>query len=393
MKIRTIPLLALLVLMARIPFAQGAEAGLLAEDKAALDELRRAVVEQMEVDKEFALERALKRLDLSSSGKNVTTFAALENSDPSESSTPDESESPGCKWPNDRPSGVTKDEWAAIRKSNILAKGEFQCATYTLMDMDGDGKRDLLIEVLEGGTGIWSSYSVRRRVDNRFGRISNSTNNQAQNAQPGAEETALRYSTSGRGGNQHGYWVRLQNRTFLAYLDSHYGVDSVYLLRPFGKTAEVPVLDAHYRYSFSIPEEQRAKSGDEENKVLIDPELIRTLERAVKQSAGEYAKDSGVVETPCPSPESASYEEKSEYGYFGPGHYSFEIVTAFSFWWKQQCHIAELVNWFGAYRADGGLTATLTTRKPPEGEETNYDVHARRELTGLKTRQGKFEFN
>jgi hypothetical protein len=358
-------------------------------DKAALRELRDAVSEEMKVDKEYALERALRRLDLSSSGTEITKISPLESNSASELS---------CVWPDERPPGVTADEWEAIIKSEVLAMGEIGCADYTLMDMDGDGKRDLLIGVYEGGTGLWSRYSAMQRIDARFLGEINLDANETQGDSTDSKESTFGYSINGRGGNQHGYWVRLQNRMYVAYLDGHYGEDTIYLLRPFVRSAEVPMLRVSYRYSFHVPRRQKTRTDDKSGReleagVTISTDLQRTMEGAIRKFISPYASnDSGAISVPCPSPVGISDDDKSLYNHFGPGHYTFEIVGSFSFWWKKQCHLAQVINRFGRYQPDNGLIATLNVRKPTESAEISYAVHAKRTLVGLKMSFGNFEF-
>jgi hypothetical protein len=45
-------------------------------------------------------------------------------------------------FPTKRPKGVSQDELAALVKSEIDGGGENGHASYTLLDIDGDGKRD-----------------------------------------------------------------------------------------------------------------------------------------------------------------------------------------------------------------------------------------------------------
>lgn len=388
MNIRIKQLLLVLIYLMQVPFAQSATESLSILDEAALNELRDTVIAQKRIDDEFALERVLKTLELALSDERITEFAPSMSEDPYDAK---------CQWPDDRPKGVAEDEWEAVLESDVLVKGDFRCATYRLMDMDSDGKRDLLIDIDGGGTGLWRNFLALRRADTRFVRVPYPESNRDESSTFYDQEPTFGYSTNGRGANQHGYWIHLQNRLFLAFFDGHYGEDRVYLLRPFSEATEVPLLTVRYRYSYYVPHKQGADGRNDggrtaEKNIAIDPAFGRILEKATQRAVRAYAVDSGEIDVPCPSPKGASDEEKSKYSYFGPGHYTIEIVAGFSFWWKKQCHIAELINWFGSYSTEEGLLATLNIRKPPEPEETSYQIRAKRKLIELKTSQGKFEF-
>lgn len=71
-------------------------------------------------------------------------------------------------FPTKRPPGVTSDEWRALLASGIDGGGENGSASYTLMDINGDGQRDLIIDTYSGGTGLFSYVGALRREGGKF---------------------------------------------------------------------------------------------------------------------------------------------------------------------------------------------------------------------------------
>ena len=55
---------------------------------------------------------------------------------------------------------ISDDEWQAFLRSSISADSENGKVSFTLIDLDGDGKRDLIIDSYVGGTGLFSYTGV-----------------------------------------------------------------------------------------------------------------------------------------------------------------------------------------------------------------------------------------
>lgn len=60
---------------------------------------------------------------------------------------------------------ISDDEWQAFLRSSISADSENGKVSFTLIDLDGDGKRDLIIDSYVGGTGLFSYTGVLKRGD------------------------------------------------------------------------------------------------------------------------------------------------------------------------------------------------------------------------------------
>ncbi|ABB11242.1 lysozyme inhibitor LprI family protein [Burkholderia lata] len=332
-----------------------------AEDKAALDDLRALVDQARRADSSSPVEKVIDRLRITN---GVTRFSS------------DASDGEGPVLPTERPGGVTADEWRALKASpsgsgvDDTAMG----ASYTLIDLDGDGLRDLVVESAANGTGLWSSVDVLRRKGGKF-EVSGDSNE--------ALDRSL-YTTNGRGANQAGEWIRLRGRVYALYRDSHYGMDEFYLLRPFSVVGQVPKLTVHYRYRLSVPIEQRneGKTGS----TVLDAKLHAALDKALHDVSDSTARDAGFDTPLCPIPPSVQGDDRSDYSSYGPGHYAYEIVGDMAVHVGDTCYIGRLIDWFGDYRKDG-LVAQLSMRLPRDesDREQTFSVNGIRTVTSVAT--------
>jgi uncharacterized protein len=338
-----------------------------AEDKAALDDLRALVDQARRTDSSSPVEKVIDRLRITNA---VTRF----------SSGAGDGEGPAL--PAARPGGVTADEWRALKASPSGADDTATGASYTLIDLDGDGQRDLVVESAANGTGLWSSVDVLRRKGGRFEASGDSNE---------ALDRSL-YTTNGRGANQAGEWIRLRGRVYALYRDSHYGVDEFYLLRPFTVIGEVPKLTVHYRYRLSVPIEQRNEG--QAGSTVLDGKLHAALEKALRDVSDDTARDAGSDTPLCPIPPSVQGDDRSEYSNYGPGHYAYEIVGDMGVHVGDTCYIGRLIDWFGDYRKDG-LVAQLSMHLPGDesDREQTFSVNGVRTVTSVATSIEKMTVN
>lgn len=344
-------------------------------DREALEELHQAVEAMRKTDAEFPLEKVIDALSIKT---GMTSFSNTRDGNPS---------GDDAHFPTLQPKGVTADEWRALRASGIEGGGENGVGSYTLMDIDGDGQRDLVIDSYVGGSGLFNEISVLRRKGAKFG-------GPAAPAQAAAGEdngSSSLYTTNGRGSNQSGQWVRLRGRVYAAYRNSHYGVDDVYLLRPLTVVGDVPTLTVRYSYRLSIPKVQ--KDEEKGTSTTLDNALHAALTRALGLIDTRQARDTGSSDKPlCPVPEGTSDDDRSNYTSYGPGHYSYEIVGDVPVRIGPQCSIGRLVDWFGGYSAKDKLFASFSVRKPTDGDrEQAYNVQGVRTVLGTTTSISKFD--
>lgn len=327
-------------------------------DRRALRALRAAVEARLQNDREFPLEKTLDALGVR---QGMTGF----------SNVPDaKAEDQALRFPRRRPPGVTADEWRALLNSRIDGGGEHGQASYTLYDLDGDGRRDLIVDSYVGGTGLFNFISVMRRQGDRY------TGAHAANAPL--------YTLNGRGSNQDAVWVRLAGRVYAAYRNSVYGQDDLYLLRPFGLPGKVPTLTLRYRYDWSVPIEQK---DENQRTVTLDTPTQAALMRALTSFARqEFAGTGATDELLCPLPEGADPALRESYAGFGAGHYSYESLGDVPVWIGQECLLGQIIDWFGHYAADSGLFAALLTRHPETDEQRSFELRARRQVSKVESR-------
>ncbi|MBB1595873.1 hypothetical protein A9973_17520 [Achromobacter sp. UMC46] len=341
-------------------------------DRLALEDLRQAVEAASGKNAEFPLEDALAAIAVK---RGMTTFSNVRaNEDDDE-----------ARFPVKRPEGVTPDEWKALQASGIDAGGENGAASYTLMDLDGDGQRDLVIDSYTGGTGLFSDVGALRRAGGRFTEATGSD----------GDAVSGLYTLNGRGSNQASDWVRLHGRIYAAYRNSNYGVDQVYLLRPFHAVGEVPTLTIQYRYQLQVPRQQ--KRADKAEVRVLDDALHAGLTQALAkvdpeapQGGGDSVNLPGAPDRPlCPIPDGVKDDERDRYYQYGAGHYSYETVADMAVHVGTRCYVARLIDWFGSYDAKNGLSAMIWLRPADadDGEE-EVSVEGRRRAIRFGTSVG-----
>ncbi|WP_095123073.1 lysozyme inhibitor LprI family protein [Pseudomonas sp. Irchel s3f10] len=337
-------------------------------DKEVLDDLQKRIQTASQNDPEFALERTLASLTLNSA---ETSFSAEPDADQFANKT---------HFPKTLPKGVSRSEWTALNATDFEADTAQGPTSFTLLDLDNDGRRDLIVQTYTGGTGLYTFVEIFHRDGDRFTRRTQ--------ASDGESIGGSLYSINERGSNQSVNWISIHGKVYAAYRDSGYGIDNVYLLSPWQANQLVPKLTVRYRYQLSIPRTQ----PDDEHKTTykLKPDLHRALARGLA-SIEEESSDSGQERKPmCPIPPSATDSE--EYYGYGAGYYAIEQVADFPVIIGSECFIARMNDWFGAYSAKDGLFAQLTLRKPgEEAQEREYKVNGRRRLTEISTSIGKPE--
>ena len=337
-------------------------------EKELLDDLQNRVRAVSKNDPEFALERTLASLALKSA---ATQFSAEPDADQYAEKT---------HFPTSPPKGVSRSEWQALSATDFDADTALGRTSFTLLDLDGDGQRDLIVETYTGGTGLYTFVETFRRDGDRFARRTP--------ASDGESIGGSLYSINERGSNQSVNWISLRGKVYAAYRNSGYGVDDVYLLSPLQVNREVPTLTVRYRYRLSIPRTQ--PDDKHKNTYKLKPDLHRALTDGLA-TVEQDSSDNGQERKPiCPIPASATNND--EYYGYGAGYYAIEQVADFPVIIGSKCFIARMNDWFGAYSAKDGLYAQVTLRKPgAQEQERDYKVNGRRRMTGISTSIGKPE--
>jgi uncharacterized protein len=334
-----------------------------ATDTAALEQLRTAIAQAALTEAESPVEKAMATFTMKDKSTTFTNIAS------------EEKNAQGAVFPNKRPAGVSTQEWALLSKNPIEAESEYGRTTYTLVDLDGDGLRDLVIDAYIGGTGLFNDISTARQTATKFV----------------ATASGL-YSLNGRGGNQEAQWVTLQGRTYAVYRDSFYGQDQLFLLRPFENNTNALSLVVRYSYRLMVPKNQTDANSTPPKVSTLDNTTFKALNLALQSVSKTPSLATSSDKPVCPVPSGASEDERNSYMGFGPGHYSFEIVADFPVWIDKLCHVAQLINWFGSYKPRTGLFANLQMRRAHgAGQELSYSVEGLRRFVDVKL--GKVQFD
>ena len=339
-------------------------------DMAALEVLRQAVETARRSDPAQPVEKALEGLKIRS---GLSVFDSEE--DPHDPS--------GQRRLPQQPADVDHAEWRALVKSHIDNDGENGRASYMLLDLDGDGQRDLVIDSFTGGTGMVNSISVLRQVSGRFG-VPGTGPGRAGEAPAEPPAGTYLYALSGRGGNQAAVWIRLGGRVYAAFREGHYGIDQVSLLRPWHAGGQVPRLTVRYRYRLSVPPVQTI---GQRPAARLAPALQRALQQAVEQALVLAAKPAQAATPICPLPADAADDIRDASTGYGWSHYTIEPIADVPVQVGTQCHIGQLRSWYGGYDAKDGLAAELCMRKPEQqqpSEDDCYAVQGPRSVVGIE---------
>ncbi len=113
--------------------------------------------------------------------------------------------------------------------------------SFTLVDLDNDGKRDLIIDSYIGGTGLFS-YGVAEAGDNTFDTVDNSDTDDDDDFDAGVPGAL--FSLNGRGANQWNQWVRI-NGGVCAVVQQPVRRGQPVSLRPFQPDGQKPCRDDH----------------------------------------------------------------------------------------------------------------------------------------------------
>ena len=286
--------------------------------------------------------------------------------------------------PKKKPSAdITDDEWQAFQKSNVVVFTENQTASYTLVDLDGDGKRDLIIDAYIGGTGIFTYTGILKRGKGTF--------YSTVKADPDASVPGYLYSTNARGANQAGYWIRLNKQIYLAYRVSYFGVDNIYLLRPFSHNASVAKITVTYRYALSVtsPDPRDKETPwltlSDKQKVSVGKSLAAL--QAHPSKAGSSASPAVSV---CPVPPSLSQNEAGFYGRSPVPGYEVQAIGDIPVWIDEQCYVGGVYSHFGDYSPKEGVDIMLYVYSPQQDGELKGDisVFGKREVVAIERARG-----
>ncbi|UNK61034.1 DUF1176 domain-containing protein [Buttiauxella ferragutiae] len=330
-------------------------------DNAALQKLYQAVTDLKKTDPELTLTKLANQFTLTG---EVTKFELSTVEDATPSKTKPSAE-------------ISDDEWQAFLRSPVMVESEDGSISFTLLDMDGDGKRDLIINSYVGGTGLYSYTGVLKRGENSF-------------YNPRADRSSHDgfgpfFSENGRGANQWSEWVRINGQVYALWFNGQFGEDNLYLLRPFSVDDKTPAITIRYRYTLdtiSSSEENQPKTP-----ALSDKDkarLLKSLDTMQDHLLKDMAADQKVPPI-CPIPPGTSAKEAESYHRGVPLHYAFESVAYIPVWLNEKCYIGTVASHHGSYNK--GVGAEIAISSPREGEESvnGYYISGLRHVTSVKS--------
>lgn len=339
-------------------------------DNAALKTFYRAVMKQKAANPEGAWENVAAQFPIK---KPLTAFDISYNEDGPQ--------------PKGKPSAdISDDEWQAFLNSNISADTESGNVSFQLVDLDGDGKRDLIIGSYVGGTGLFSYTGVLKRGDTAFYSTSEDDGN-GDFGVPGAL-----FSENGRGANQWSQWVEINGQVYALWFNGNFGEDNLYLIRPFSQAANTPTVTIRYYYDLntldsSVDEEVPAPPLSAKDKATLLKSLATMQQHLLKD------RPAGQVNTAiCPVPAGTSPEDAESYSMGTALHYAYEAVAYIPVWINDHCYIGTVASHFGAY--GHGVDAEISLSSPEKDSEfvAGYAISGPRSITsvtsGYKQRVG-----
>jgi hypothetical protein len=295
---------------------------------------------------------------------SVTTFEGLGVSDPS------------LKLPDTRPEGVKSDEWKAMQNSGIEVAGAGQVSgSFQLIDVDEDGRRDLVAEITSAGASDWSTEAfVYRRLRSRF-------------IPSGGPSSRQRLYLMDGHGDRYVRWIRVGGRVYLAHREGRYGADTLSVTRAFAAHggSRMPGLVVRYGYEFHLPVRQvkHAPTG-QDTEFLMDVKLHARLQAGLDKLGGRGALYDGDAFGKCPSPSGPSSQQETSEWPWGAGWKYFTTVAVFPVHDAGGCHAARL-EFPDETDKDGPVTsAVLQFQLDPSSESSEYRVHIRRTALGVE---------
>lgn len=270
---------------------------------------------------------------------------------------------------------ISDDEWLAFSRTTFSVDSENGGVNFTLIDLDDDGKRDLIINSYVGGTGLFSYTGVLKRGDNAF-VVVNGKQDDDDFGVPGAL-----FSENGRGANQWSQWVRINGKVYALWYNGLYNEEKLYLLRPFSPDEKAPVVAVHYRYEYDMNSIEPREEGQPLLPKLNTKDKTKLITELNKMQSmllqNQQASDG--VSPICPIPAGTLQEDADNYSSGIAGNYTSEPVAAIPVWVNGECLIGSVESYFGR-----GEFITLVSPKDQDivGE---YSVTGTRHVASIKS--------
>ncbi|GAA3933089.1 hypothetical protein [Luteimonas lutimaris] len=247
--------------------------------------------------------------------------------------------------------------------------GEGHDLGITLIDLDGDGRRDLVSDYYTGGTGLYSAIELIRQDPVRgFGPSRGESESRRQR---------MSYSINGRGGDQAFEILRIHGTSYAVYRDSFYALDTITLEMPFAPVEESARIEVRYRHRH-----RATQDGSEPEATRHDPATASLL-AAVNQALSDRAwndPDIGSETDRCPS----DPEVDGQWPWHGAGHYSTEFTWSFPVRSAGKCLGATIVNFLGSYRTDQSACCAVWIYGPGYEEIATFHLATERRVISVE---------
>ena len=251
-----------------------------------------------------------------------------------------------------RPANITPADWDAVTRylrgtdaqhSVPVEMGEL---SLSLLDLDGDGQRDLVQSAYSGGTGLYTQVDMLRRDPQRGFVVPDSLDPQRPWAQG-------QYGLSGRGSDQGLYWLRIDGVSYIAYRDGDYYGDTLLLNRPLSadprERSPTTRLKVRYGREHRLADPVMHVDGEpldaNATAIAADRRLLKHIDRllAALTLDGDGVAHFGDAQARCPVPPGTDPGEADIWPWRGAGSYTFDTAADTVIRSGKQCYSATLI--------------------------------------------------
>lgn len=291
-----------------------------------------------------------------------------------------------------RPATVAPADWDAVtrylhqtdaRHTVPVEMGEL---SLSLLDLDGDGQRDLVQSAYSGGTGLYTQVDLLRRDPQRGFVVPDSLDPQRPWAQG-------QYGISGRGSDQGLYWLRIDGVSYIAYRDGDYYGDTLLLNRPLSadprQRSPAVQLQVRYGRQHRLADPVMHLDGEPADAnataIAADRRLLKRIDRllAALTLDGDGVAHFGDEQARCPVPPGTDPGEADIWPWRGAGSYTFDTAADTVIRSGNQCYSATLIALRSSYAGDHALCCQLWLYRGPGEQAATLDLRSRRWVSGV----------
>lgn len=291
-----------------------------------------------------------------------------------------------------RPTNVTPADWDAVTRylrgtdAQHTVPVEMGELSLSLLDLDGDGQRDLVQSAYSGGTGLYTQVDMLRRDPQHGFVVPTSLDPQRPWAQG-------QYGLSGRGSDQGLYWLRIDGVSYIAYRDGDYYGDTLLLNRPLSADPRErsPTVQLKVRYGREHRLADPVMHVDGEpldanaTAIAADRRLLKHIDRllAALTLDGDGVAHFGDEQARCPVPPGTDPGEAEIWPWRGAGSYTFDTAADTVIRSGKQCYSATLIALRSSYAGDHALCCQLWLYRGPGEQVATLDLRSRRWVSGV----------